>query len=573
MSFTHDNDALLRLGELLKAETGISLGGLRPELVQARLSRRIHTLGMSDLAEYVTQLERGLKDEVQLFINLMTTNHTYFFRERPHLDFLASIFLPRFLANNPKRLTVWCAACSTGEEVYTVAMVIHRYLARQRSKLEVSVLGTDINTEALRIAANGVFPARRMQSVPQDFKREFFKQGKFPHDQYYRVADSIRSMVRFAPGNLLANVKIFQTFDLVFCRNVIIYFEQATAKNVVKTLRSSLSDEGILISGLSERIDHLDPRLELLGRSVHAGGPNSRYRHTAWECQPMEETIGDLSSKPRGSAETPTAARPLSVAPPIVNAQASPVAPLRTPNPVDVATQQRPTSLAATPALAPVENRKSTAQASSVAPLTRSSASQVVVAIGASTGGQEAVSQVISEFSTPFPPVVIAQHIAAGYSKAYVDAIARATTLQVKEAQDGENLQDDTIYVAPGGHHLSIGRRIGAKTLYAIVRPDDGSKLFVPSVNVLFSSLAALESIDVLAAVLTGMGDDGATGARELADRGCRVLAQDRATSTVYGMPGSAVATGAVAMELPIRAIGGVLASRVRQLTTRAGVA
>lgn len=562
-----DRDTLLQLAEVLKRESGISLQGLREDLVRARLNRRLTSLGITTLRDYVTRLERDRK-ELPLFVNLMTTNHTYFFRETPHLEFIENTFLERFFAGGPRPLSIWCAACSTGEEPYTLAMLVHRFLQQRRLTATVRISGTDINTEALRTAQNGVYPANRLSNVPREIRMAYFRQGRIPHDKFYRVNDSIRELVKFSPLNLISPVQMFRRFDLVMCRNVLIYFEPQTVRQVVRFLCDSVATDGAFITGLSEQVERYDPRLCSIGRSIYVFDEASTYRD-----RPLSYTgtkvVGTVApaNAPRLSASTrrttpapadrePAAAAARSRRPSTTaRTQPSETSPSTVPPASTRPTPSRRTR--ADIALSPSTSRTRGAEiAASRAALIDATP---VIAIGASTGGIEALQAVVPSFETDGPAILIAQHIPPKYSTNLADALALATSLPVREARGGEPVLPGHVYVSPGGRHLTVRRR--DDQLVCVVR-DTPVRRFRPSVDLLFESLARLEKIRVIAAILTGMGDDGTKGALALREHGHYVIGQDEASSLVYGMPAAAAAAGALDVQLPLRSIGSALVRR-----------
>ncbi|HEY4582148.1 MAG TPA: CheB methylesterase domain-containing protein, partial [Lysobacter sp.] len=177
-----------------------------------------------------------------------------------------------------------------------------------------------------------------------------------------------------------------------------------------------------------------------------------------------------------------------------------------------------------------------------------------VIAIGASTGGTEAVREVLRHFPADAPPTVIVQHIPATFSAAFAQRLDRMTRLSVREACDGDTLQPGHVYVAPGGRHLLIDRR---RQQWRCRLSDDAPvRLHRPSVDALFDSLVRSGGRAVRAALLTGMGDDGARGLHALRSAGAKTFAQDRDTSVVWGMPGAAVARDAAGEVLPLPQIG-----------------
>ena len=512
MKFRGSQDALLRLGEILRDRTGISLKGLRQELVTARLNKRMTSLGLNSFEKYVDLIERNEK-EVAHFINLMTTNHTYFFREKPHIDFLRNVFFPRYFENINRELNILCAACSTGEEAYTVGMLVADTMREMGIRRNVRISGTDINTEAIRLATNGVYPSGRLNNVPKEYRSKYFRQGRYPHEDFFKVSDEVKKMVRFYPLNLISPVQMFNKYDLVMCRNVLIYFEPQTIRQVVGFLRSLLSPEGIFISGLSEHVEDADIQLRHLGRSIHAITNNSIYAHQQWE------------SKGGGSAlkKNPGASFS-SMGPSAQSAAELSYEPVKGPN---------------------GEIRE-------------------LITIGASTGGVEALCKVLAPLPRNCAPIMIAQHIPKGHSTNLAMTLARSCRLKVVEAQGGMLLEHGHVYVAPGGSHLRV-RQGGERLICDLMDESQIDARFTPSVDYLFESAARLSSIRISAAILTGMGDDGTKGAKALRARGHRVVVQDEKTSLIWGMPGSAAEAKAADAVLPIHAIGGALLSAFRR--------
>ncbi len=514
-------DALLRLGEVLKARTGISLKGLRSELILGRLRSRLKALRLPNVSSYVHRLETDMK-ETEKFVNLMTTNHTYFFREKPHLDFLESVFLPRFCEDSPRELNIWCAACSTGEEAYTIAMIVDRYLSQIGSRCSVRISATDINTETLRLAQNAVYPASRLQNVPAEFRSGYFKQGRYPHEKFFRIEKRLTDCVKFSPFNLIAPVTRFTDFDLIMCRNVLIYFEPAVVGQVVRYLRKLLKPDGVLISGMSEQIDHHVSDMELLGRSIHIVDPKSRYRHSASQLRRVQDS--KLAARPswRGGLAAGNATKL-------------------------VAEEKRKTRTSRSPP-GSVSKKPDTS----------------VIAIGASTGGIEALGKVLRKFSQDAPAIVVAQHFSANFPGNLANTLGRGSALTVVEAKDGMPLEVGKVIVAPGKAHLRV-HRLGDRLVCLLVNNVPNCR-FRPCVDVLFSSLAKIRGISVAAAVLTGMGSDGAEGALKLRAAGHRVFTQERRTSAVSGMPAATLATGAAEGEVPLFELARVLIAGTRRI-------
>ena len=225
---------------------------------------------LSSFGEYHDLLvSPGGFSEVQNFINSITTNKTDFFRESHHFDFIVSTFIPQVVASSRPVVRVWSAACSTGEEPYTIAMVMSKYLVEPYG-IPVKILATDIDTNVLKAAARGVYDSHAIGQVPEKYLKKYFLRGKGDSFGLFKVKDDIRSMVTFKQLNFIApEYPITATFDIIFCRNVIIYFSPETKKQVVGKLFRYLSEGGYIMMGHSETLFNMIEGLVYLKNTVY----------------------------------------------------------------------------------------------------------------------------------------------------------------------------------------------------------------------------------------------------------------------------------------------------------------
>lgn len=201
-----------------------------------------------------------------------------------------------------------------------------------------------------------------------------------------------------------------------------------------------------------------------------------------------------------------------------------------------------------------------------LAPLaTRAKAGRSLIAIGSSTGGTEALRQILETIPENLPPIAIVQHMLPGFTQAFADRLDRSCRARVKVAEDGENLKPGTVYLAPNEAHLAVGRH--SLGLVALLQPGDRVSRHLPSVDVLFQSVAECCGSHALGVILTGMGDDGARGLLQMRQKGARTLGQDEATCVVYGMPRAAFMRGAVEEQAPLPAIAGRLVNWCERLS------
>jgi chemotaxis protein methyltransferase CheR len=242
---------------LVEIETGIFLSDVKQALVNARLLARIRELGLATFSDYYDRVVASPEDELVRMINAICTNETHFFREPAQFALLAKSVLPRLeteanAGQRPRRIRVWCAACSTGEEPYSVAMLLLDGLPRDWS---IEIVASDLSTKALERAIAGVYPMTRLRDVPLDFQKRFLLRGVGEQDGKFCVSAQVRKLVDFTRVNLVnGELPAIGTFDLVLCRNVLMYFRQETRLDVVRRLLGRLAPEGHLCVGHSESL-------------------------------------------------------------------------------------------------------------------------------------------------------------------------------------------------------------------------------------------------------------------------------------------------------------------------------
>ena len=254
-----------RIRVLIHRHAGIALGAHKREMVYSRVSRRIRELKLPDFASYLELLEsRPDGQEWQVFINSLTTNLTAFFREPHHFPALA-----RLVRNCPQPVTVWCAAASSGEEPYSIAMTLVEALGERAGSTRV--IATDIDTEVLAKAAAGVFSLERVNALSEQRLKRFFNKGAGPNAGYARVRPELGSMVKFARLNLLdADWPIRDPVDAIFCRNVMIYFDKPTQKRILERFAPLLKPHGLLFAGHSENASLVSTAFRSIGQTVYS---------------------------------------------------------------------------------------------------------------------------------------------------------------------------------------------------------------------------------------------------------------------------------------------------------------
>ncbi|QTN28968.1 protein-glutamate O-methyltransferase CheR [Rhodoferax sp. AJA081-3] len=245
-------------------EAGITLASTKKALVTGRLSKRLQHHGLSTYTEYLSLLSSKRDPaEVQIAIDLLTTNETYFFREPKHFDLLRKLVMEAAAANRPLR--VWSAACSSGEEVYSIAMVLADCMENRPWEL----FGSDISARVLRHASFGHYPEGRTTHIPPDYLKRFCLKGTGPQAGTLLIQRSLRDRVRFMQVNLDRPLPNLGQFDLIFVRNVMIYFSSETKQGVAQRLAQHLKPGGHLLVGHSETLNDTRTDLRPVAPSIY----------------------------------------------------------------------------------------------------------------------------------------------------------------------------------------------------------------------------------------------------------------------------------------------------------------
>jgi chemotaxis protein methyltransferase CheR len=250
-----------RLCELIYAEAGIHLGTERKTMLEARIKRRLKVLNLDSYRDYCDYLfgREGLKAELSHLIDVVTTNKTDFFREPGHFDFLVERALPELAERLAgKQFTIWSAGCSTGEEPYTMAIVLSEY-AQTHPGFRFRILASDISSIVLAKAEQAVYTSDIVAPVPPLLRRKYFMRGRKPGSEQQRVVPELRKLVEFRRLNFMdSNYGMSEKADAIFCRNVIIYFDRATQQNILLKLTNCLAPGGYLFVGHAETLHDMN---------------------------------------------------------------------------------------------------------------------------------------------------------------------------------------------------------------------------------------------------------------------------------------------------------------------------
>ncbi|MEW6563004.1 MAG: CheR family methyltransferase [Pseudomonadota bacterium] len=261
-----------RVRKMIYEHAGIALSDSKQELVYSRLSRRLRALGLRNFREYLDALEGSGDGEWELFTNALTTNLTSFFREPHHFPILAE-YLRAMKGKRP--INIWCSAASTGEEPYSIAMTVVEALGSLNP--DVTIIASDLDTNVLEQAKRGVYPEERIAKMNPDMLRRFFLRGTGSQAGYVRVRPELRDMITFQQINLLHEKwPLRPPFDVIFCRNVMIYFDKQTQLNILKKFVPLMRSDGLLFAGHSESFYHADAYFSLRGKTVYELAPRVR---------------------------------------------------------------------------------------------------------------------------------------------------------------------------------------------------------------------------------------------------------------------------------------------------------
>jgi chemotaxis protein methyltransferase CheR len=251
---------------------GINLHEGKKELVKARLSKRLRSGNFSSFSDYfrfVTTQEGT--DELVHMIDSLSTNLTSFFREAKHFrklrDIIPETIVKSAQPNGKSKFRIWCAGCSTGEEPYSLAMTVKETL--NGNHVDVRITATDISTRVLRTAVNGIYSGDRVRNIPRELLRRHFQIGQGKWRGYYRVKQELRDIVDFKRFNLMEPPSFEELFDVIFCRNVMIYFDKQTQATLVQRFGDCLKDNGWLFIGHSESLTGLPHKFKYVEPSVY----------------------------------------------------------------------------------------------------------------------------------------------------------------------------------------------------------------------------------------------------------------------------------------------------------------
>ena len=255
-----------RVRKLIYQHAGISLSPVKKDMVYSRLARRLRALNKASFNDYLDALERHGGDEWERFVNSLTTNLTYFFREPHHFPVLAE-HLRKLGTRRP--IKIWCSAASTGEEPYSIAMTVVETFGQDVS--HVSIVASDLDTNVLATAQKGVYGLERLEKLSPERLRRFFLRGTGTQEGLAAIRPEVKRLIEFRRINLLdASYPVKGPLDVLFCRNVMIYFDKPTQYKILSRFAPMLQPDGLMFAGHSESFLHAADLFKSLGKTVYA---------------------------------------------------------------------------------------------------------------------------------------------------------------------------------------------------------------------------------------------------------------------------------------------------------------
>jgi chemotaxis response regulator CheB/chemotaxis methyl-accepting protein methylase len=779
--------AVQKVCAIVSEMAGIQLGPKQYDMVENRLQSRMIYLQINNHKDYMLHLFQNLETESLALVSLMTTHYTYFFREFNHFEYLLNKSLPQLIklaeSRSDKTIHIWSAACSTGEEGYSLALFFHFHLAEIAPHLKFKVYGTDIDPECVQKAQNGVYRGEELTQSPSMYIRDQFVKGHGNAIGFSKVKKQIKDHCEFSVCNIFESDR-YQShikFDIIFCRNVFIYFNQDQVKEITNKLLDHMQPEGFLFTGISESLTRLGLNINTIATSVYqhknaekqvavktekiiqrpievlcvddsstilnlmkrilttdkgyvvkATAKNGREALAILQTQKFDAITLDLHmpevdgieflkqfnhqipvmvvssvnredislaqkaislgaadyvekpsldnmvqggneicaklkmivrnfKKPHAIIQNPVVknsvalkAEPLKKikvlivddsltvlnllakmisSHPQIEVVAKTAKPLEVENLIqqtkpDVITMDIhmpdldgltllriinakyhiPTIMISSmnkedselvlkamqlgaidfiqkPNLAQVQEMTITTceriMTAANANIKNNSMNlqkmnsdnfknmnRKIVLLGASTGGTEAIRELLQKMPPQIPPILIVQHIPEHFSAGFAQHLNDLVPFDVKEARDGDILKPNQVLIAPGGKQMSVNMR--RNEYFVEIKNDLPVNRHRPSVDYLFKSAIdhKIPVKNILAVLLTGMGADGAAEMKNMHSLGVKTIAQNEATSVVFGMPREAIKLGAVDYILPLEDI----ADQIIQLSTESVV-
>lgn len=263
--FTYSDRDFERVVKIIYKVSGISLSERKQDMVYSRLARRLRKNGLTCFNDYLNFVTENSHEQNE-FVNALTTNLTHFFREEHHFDYLTDVLFPEIFAKQSKRIRLWSAGCSTGEEPYTLAMT-WEHLANKPKNIDFKILATDLDTNVIDTGKKGIYSVDKLRPVDDEYLK-WFKQTSDCSNNQKKVSPKLKSHISFKQLNLMKEWPLKGPFQLIICRNVLIYFDKKTQEKLIKRYYELLEPGGCLILGHSESLGENKDYFKNLGKTI-----------------------------------------------------------------------------------------------------------------------------------------------------------------------------------------------------------------------------------------------------------------------------------------------------------------
>ena len=255
------------ISNIIGERTGIVLSESKREMVYSRLARRLRVLGLEHFSDYCDIVKGGDEQELAEFTNAITTNLTAFFREAHHFEFLHSHLLPLLRKTKKQhKLRIWSAGCSSGEEPYSLAITVRECMPEN---WDIKILATDLDSNMINIGSNGVYGEERVEGLSPQRLRRWVQRGKGDNADKVKMHPALRELITFKQLNLMHEWPLKGPFDFIFCRNVVIYFDKQTQRNLFKRFAALVEAQSHLFIGHSESLYKVSDQFESLGKTIY----------------------------------------------------------------------------------------------------------------------------------------------------------------------------------------------------------------------------------------------------------------------------------------------------------------
>lgn len=605
----NNNDQyFLKIIQDVKDYVKVELTNEKIILASEKIKLRASMLNFDKLESYYEYFLINREAEIKKLISILTNHTTEFFREPEHFDYLADVLFPEYIKKN-KSIKIWSAAASIGKEAYSIAITYLETAFTLGLKYEnipaIEILGTDLDELSIEKCKNGIYLLADIEKeIGKVLIKKYFDQGTGELKDYVRIKDSVHQLCKFKTHNLLDSSQDIGIFDIIFMRNVVIYYKKKEIKKIILAVKNHLEKNGHLFLGHSESLTGIDVPFVHIKNSIynlHLQAPKDATRVFIIDDTPtIREFLRKILTVEENFAIVGEAEHPIEAMEKFQKLEQQPhviVLDLNMPKmtgiefletlknkthpPIVIMSSmgfdeadngikclelgafdyiEKPNGLHSAKDIQKIKNTLQQARLSSRDILIKDSnrtkakapssfikdvVKPDLIAIGSSTGGVEALQTILTQLDKNVPPIVIVQHIPEYFSLALANRLNELCQFKVFEGKNKQLLEPNCVYIAPGGKQM----KIVAEHNQLLLEVNDSGKVNMhkPSIDYLFFSLAALqEKVNICALILTGMGNDGANGLKELHKKNAFTIAQDEESCVVFGMPKEAIALGAV---------------------------